>query len=442
METGLELTLEQVIRLAPDDKSVASARQLLSPRFWSHLGMNEEAVWGNCRGSAVYAVRIDLSNLGQSCNCPSRKRPCRHSLGLLMLFAASPDFVPTASPPPEVREWLDKRKARAEKQAAKEDASEKPVDEVARQKRIDQREGRIQEGIASLRVFLKDLIRTGIAGIESRGFAVWEEQAKRLVDAQAPGLAGRIRFISEIPGSSIEWPQHLLDALGRLELLLVAYSRLSELDLDLQHEVRQLIGWNVQQSDLDQFGERVTDNWFVLGMKEEDGDRLRTQRIWLQSVTTGRFAVVVQVAPGKQPYPDVWVAGVVVSATLLFYPGTSRQRARVVERTAVSAESSQPLPSEFVGAELLETMLRSVAEQLARQPWLFSFPVILKNVTVVKQNSEWFVRDSAGQGVPLLFAEPWRLLAISGGNPLTLFGEWDGRFFAPVSTLCKFRELV
>ncbi|WP_437193069.1 SWIM zinc finger family protein [Planctomicrobium sp. SH527] len=438
----MELTLEQVVQLAPDEKSVASARQLLSPRFWSQLGMNEEAIWGECRGSAVYSVRIDLSNLGQSCNCPSRKRPCRHSLGLLMLFAASPEFVPTASPPPEVREWLDKRQARAEKQAAKADAPEKPVDEVARQKRVEQREGRIQEGIASLRVFLRDLIRTGIAGIEGRGTAIWEEQAKRLVDAQAPGLAGRIRFISEIPGSSIDWPQHLLDALGRLELLLVAYSRLSELDEDLQHEVRQLIGWNVQQADLEQYGERVTDNWFVLGTKEEDGDRLRTQRIWLQSLTTGRFAVVIQVAPGKQPYPDVWMSGVEVCATLLFYPGTSRQRARVIERTTVPVGNSEMQKAEFSGAQSVDQMLQSVAEQLARQPWQFSFPVILKDVTVVKLGVEWLIRDAAGQAVPLLYAEPWSLLAISGGNPLSLFGEWDGQFFAPISTLHEFRELT
>ncbi|WP_175517202.1 SWIM zinc finger family protein [Planctomicrobium piriforme] len=425
----MELTLEQVARLAPDEKSVASARQLLGLQFWNGLGLHPEAVWGNCRGSATYRVRIDLSNLGQSCNCPSRKRPCRHSLGLLMLLAKTPDALPIAEVPDDVREWLDKRQQRANRQADAENTPAKPVDEAGRQKRVARREERIQEGIDRLQLWMNDLIRTGLAGLETKGFPYFEEQAKRLVDAQAPGLAGRVRSLGEIPGSSPNWPLHLLDGLGRLQLLMTAYTRLSELDEPLQAEIRQLVGWTVSQAELDEFGEKVADKWIVVGQREEDDDRLRTQRTWLQSATNGRMALVLQFAPGQQPFLEAWVPGTVQTATLLFYPGSLRQRARSVER----GEAGTTFQGRLVGSEDIESFLNSYAAQLALQPWLGTFPGVLRNVTLTQQGQNWFVRDNSGAGLPIQSNEPWRLLAASGGQPVDLCGEWTGHTFRPLS---------
>ena len=48
---------------------------------------------------------------------------------------------------------------------------------------------------------LADLLRGGLAGAEQAGYAAWEETAARMVDAQAPGLAARVRELGAIPGS-------------------------------------------------------------------------------------------------------------------------------------------------------------------------------------------------------------------------------------------------
>jgi len=45
------------------------------------------------------------------------------------------------------------------------------------------------------------------------------------------------------------------------------------------------------------------------------------------------------------------------------------------------------------------------------------------------------VRDVTGRAMPLStrFRERWRLLAVSGGAAVPLFGEWDGDALTPLT---------
>ncbi len=79
--------------MAPDSRSAAKARQLANPRHWQHLGQSiddAQALWGECQGSALYQVRVDLTTLTPACSCPSRKQPCKHALALLLLAVEQP----------------------------------------------------------------------------------------------------------------------------------------------------------------------------------------------------------------------------------------------------------------------------------------------------------------------------------------------------------------
>lgn len=68
----MELTSESVLALAPDASSVKAAQALLKPGQWPTLGFNENAVWGECKGSGSkpYQVEADLS--GRSSSAPAR----------------------------------------------------------------------------------------------------------------------------------------------------------------------------------------------------------------------------------------------------------------------------------------------------------------------------------------------------------------------------------
>ena len=424
----MSLTLEQITEMAPDGGSAAAGKKLMALKNWEDLGHSAEALWGRCRGSAVYQVKVDLANLGYHCSCPSRKFPCKHVLGLLMLWAASPAAVAAAESPDWVGDWLERRRLREEKKAAAPStAAAKPVDEKAQQRRTEQREGRVADGLSRLDMWLKDLVRNGLAGIEIRPPAFWDEQAKRLVDAQAPGLASRVARLAAIPRSSRDWPARLLAELGRLALLLHAWQRIEQLDPPLQSDVRQILGWTVPQADVER-GEQIEDAWVVVGQWIDDEDRVRAQRSWLVGRNTNRTALVLQFAAGGQPFAEAIVPGSEQRATLAFYPGAVPQRAKFVARK----ESVQHVNARPPGVATIAGFLDAVTAAIACQPWLSAFGAVLHDVTLVPQEDRWLACDRDGRALPLWGRDHWSMLALSGGRPFDLSGEWDGYAFRPL----------
>lgn len=425
----MPLSLEQVAEMAPDSASAAAGKKLMALKNWEDLGHSAEALWGLCRGSALYQAKVDLANLGYHCSCPSRKFPCKHVLGLLMLFAASPDAVAGADSPDWVHEWLQRRRTREEKKAERQETeAKKPADEKAQKRRADQREAKVADGLARLDLWMKDLVRNGLALCETRPPSFWEEQAKRLVDAQAPGLASRVARLALIPRSSRDWPARLLAELGRIKLLLHAWERIESLDAPLKHEVRQSLGWTVNQADLERDGEQLDDSWVVVGQWTDDEERVRTQRSWVVGRQTRRMALVLQFSAGGQPFGESIVPGGEQQATLVFYPGAARQRARFLKREgAVQAMAERP-----PGAATIDAFLADVAAQVARQPWLTAFGAVLHDVRLAPQNDGWLAVDLDGRGLPLAGREHWKMLAISGGRPFDLTGEWDGHALRPL----------
>src|SRR6201987_1385396 len=102
------------VGLAPAGAAVSAARKLATPASWPALGCAEGALWGLAQGSgqSPYQVAVDLSGPAYKCSCPSRKIPCKHVLGLLLVWS---DGVVAEAPAPEfVKEWLAARETRSE----------------------------------------------------------------------------------------------------------------------------------------------------------------------------------------------------------------------------------------------------------------------------------------------------------------------------------------
>ena len=152
-------------------------------------------------------------------------------------------------------EWLQKRRDKATNvsETTKEPAAAAASDQ-AKQRRAKERSELVSDGIERLDLWLHDLVRVGLADIAARPASFWDEQAKRLVDAQAPGLAGRVAQIAAGFGASAERAERMLGELGRLKLLTHAYRSAHTLDPGLANEIRQLIGWNVSQAELEHEG--------------------------------------------------------------------------------------------------------------------------------------------------------------------------------------------
>src|SRR3954447_17171202 len=123
----MNLSTDQVLALARDVASAGAGKKLANAKAWQSFGQTAQALWGECQGSALYQVRVDLRDTTVSCSCPSRKFPCKHGLGLLLLAAGLPGTIPQATPPEWVGAWLAKResdKARREEKSRATPATE------------------------------------------------------------------------------------------------------------------------------------------------------------------------------------------------------------------------------------------------------------------------------------------------------------------------------
>lgn len=113
-------TVEQVLVLAPDESSRKAGGRLGSAGPWTGAGCDGSgAVWGLCKGSGSkpYQTVVDTTGPAYKCSCPSRKFPCKHALGLLLLWASDEAVLGPAEVPDWAGEWLDGRRRRAAQKA-------------------------------------------------------------------------------------------------------------------------------------------------------------------------------------------------------------------------------------------------------------------------------------------------------------------------------------
>jgi hypothetical protein len=424
---------EQILALAPDAGSIKNGKALATASKWQNLGGTDRALWGECQGSGKnpYQAQIDLTEPAFRCSCPSRKFPCKHGLGLFLLNASQAQLFTQDTPPAWVQEWLDKRSQTAEK---KEEKQKAPVDLVAQAKRQQKRSEKVSAGIADLELWLQDLFSRGLADAQSQPYGFWDGVAARLIDAQAPGLARRLRDLTGIAnGGQADWASQLLTALSKIHLIIQGYQR-DSLEPGMAAEVRSQIGWTVSQDELMSLyhqGAATTqqDQWLVMGksLTEEAVSNLQTQRIWLRGQASGKFGLILNFAPRNQPLDVSWVPGSLVPAELVFFPGSYALRA-----IAVSREDTQQ-PQAINGDESIVVAIDRYQQALIQNPWLERFPLLVK-VTPVYRDSQWLVQDSQDNCLPLELAElrGWQLLAMSGGNSIDLIGEWDGRVLRPL----------
>ncbi len=313
-----------------------------------------------------------------------------------------------------------------------ENREESAPDPEAKAKRARRRLSRVAPGLDALDLWMEDLVRDGLATAGTRPATFWETQAKRLVDAQAPGVAARLRHLSGLPNSSPDWPEKVLDGLGRIALLSEAFRRLDALDEPLAESVKAEVGIPLSQEEVSERGEKVSDGWIVLGQRTEDEGRLRARRTWLLGEDSRRHALILQFAASGAPLAEGFVSGTVVEGELAFYPGAYPLRAVVRSRTA-TATRTEELP----GHGTLEALLDHTSTVTASQPWLERLPVTLEAVVPLPDGGRWLVRDRDGEALPLAGGDHWTLLSLSGGHTVDLAAEWDGEALLPLGVVAE-----
>ncbi|GKQ34387.1 hypothetical protein ALMP_09370 [Streptomyces sp. A012304] len=432
-------TTDQVLALAPDAVSRKAGSRLGAAGPWSGTGSSDEgAVWGLCKGSGSrpYQTVVDVADASgpaYKCSCPSRKFPCKHALGLLLLWSGGEGAVPAGEAPDWAEQWIADRRGRARGERATDlqgsGSGAGSADQEGARRRAERRAERVTAGATELEQRLADLLRSGLAAAEQAGYGMWEETAARMVDAQAPGLASRVRELGAIPSSGPGWPVRLLEECALLHLLDQGWLRREQLPEALAATVRTRVGLPASPS-----GPPLRDDWLVLAQYDTADAKLTTRRIWLHGAHSRRTALVLSYgAAGRAPDLTLPV-GLALDAEVAAYPGAGQRRAALGEQFAPPAPTGVRPP----GVTTTEAAAR-YGEALRDDPWLDSVPVTLDDVIPTPDGTAWQLADAAGNTAlplaPAATARPglWRLVALSGGAPVKVFGECGHRGFTPLT---------
>jgi hypothetical protein len=416
-------TVERVTMLAHDTKAAYRSRALADPSRWDTLAYGLNTVWGVYQGSAEtpYRVTIDLVSMEMVCTCSSTIEPCKHALALLYMAVGQPHAFTECPLPEDVVAWLGVATVKARKKGIKMSTD------------FETRKAQILDGINELELWLDNMIRHGLGDPQVQDHEYWEARAARMVDAHAPELANWLRQMAKIPASNANWVEQLLGELGRLHLVIEGFKRFDTLPADTQADLRTVVGWSIKPEELDDVP-GVTDYWVVLGKREVMlNPKLKVQRLWLRGKETGRNVLLREFTRDGVEFenPDL-APGQALPAEIVFYPGRYPLRAFIRQRNG-ELESGHVVR----GASIHENV-QVFGSAISQNPWLQQFPFLLDAVIPVRHEDDaWIVREIDGTYLPLHpeFEHPWPLLALGGGHPITVAGEWSGMELLPTGAI-------
>ena len=237
------------------------------------------------------------------------------------------------------------------------------------------------------------------------------------------GMDTRYRAIRPVIGPGV-----VLAQFGQLQLLIDAFRHLDALSPEEQADVRAALGLSPDKDEVLATGERLSDLWLVLGVGYAEENKLWRRRVWLRGQNSGRTALLLDFSHGGKHFEQSFVVGSLTDMTLAFYPGAVPLRA-IATGDPVRAKTA-PIPTVS-----LREALEGMAKAIAAQPWQWPLPLMVSDGVPCRSDDSWFLQTDAGDRLPLSITDNdgWELLTQGGGRPLSVWGEWDGARFQPLS---------
>lgn len=437
----MNLTLDKAQALAPDANTLQRAERLANPRKWITVECDERALWGECSGSGAepYRAIVDLNGPAYKCTCPVKRFPCKHTLALLLMAAeGNPQNFGKNTQPTWVSDWLTSRDRRATAKAEPKTEEQIARSEASKEKNWQERLEMMSVGVANLQRRLLDIIRGGLAELATTSPQFWTDFAARLVDAKLGGLSKKVKSFAHLQSDFPDtWHEILASELGSLYLLTKAFQNFDKLSEGLQNDIMILSGVTVKKEELlQQTG--VKDHWLVLGqIDNQEEDNLTSRRVWLYGKDSQKTALILDFAFGNQGFPSAWLNGQVYESELVFYPSAYPQRA-IVKTIEMGEKFSQ-----IIGYQNFTQFLNNYAKAIASNPWLAQMPVLLSQVIPVFKNKNFTLIDTEKKCLPTEGGDnkDWKLISLSGGQPIAVFGEWNGRIFIPLTAIAEGRMI-
>lgn len=412
-------------KLAPNTGVAKEAERINRPNFWRSLEGNATHLWGECKsgGARFFRTVVHPQNRLFYCNCSSQQVPCPHALSLLLFTITQPDIFRITHDLPT---WLEQGKEKLRPPGLKPKPLVDPALVEARQQRVlDDRVTLMRAGSAELLNWVKDNARLGLAALYRQPDEYWEQFAALMVDAKLGAIGKQIRQVPAILKSD-DWSEALIDSLTRWYLFAKSMQVYASLEDHWQEELLVQGGMTTKKKDLEKLP-GVVDYWLVLDMEEGQEDRLDYRITYLFGTSSQVLGMLLDYSWNNQGYDHYWRIGQGVQAEAVDYPGAYPIRLHLKNiRAAIQ-------PVEITGFQTFQELLDQYAQVLALNPLLRELPVIVEQVLPIPRgNDQWLLVDQQDRAIALQGKQTgalWKVLAVSGGNPLSLFGTWDGRRF-------------
>lgn len=415
---------DDLLRLSPDAKSLEAGRRLFYSRRWRLVGGDGDWLWGEfAYGNENKAIEsaVELTTGRYVCSCRARQRPCAHGLALVLMLKNDQERISVAQPP----DWVRTVQFRTEKKNKVVEVKDVRAAEERQSDRLDL----MSEGVDELEIRLLDITRRGIADTLAQGPELLLSAAARLTDAKLSGPAGHLRRLAGLGPDGTE--QQFARTLGDLYLFVRAWKNRQALPIDRHDELLQFAGMATRKDEI-LSRPALTDHWLVMGVIAGQDDKLRWRRTWLRGEKSRRFALVQDYAFGERPFERSWPLAASFQGGIHFYPGSYPQRAVFPAPVA----GGRPYDG-LTGYQTFAALRDNYQKALTVNPWLFAYPVYLQGVRPVVHQRRHLLLDGENESLPLdpAYENFFRLLAVSGGGPLSLFAEFDGYRLRPLSVV-------
>jgi len=308
---------------------------------------------------------------------------------------------------------------------------------AARERNRLGREEAVLAGLEDLDTWLSDQVQHGMANFVAQAAQACRTIAQRLVDAKAPGLAGRLDALPTrlftLPGPAR--PPAAIRELGQVHLISQAYRRASELPELLAADARHAVGWSITREALlgDSEALRVNARWRVVAvMSEAQPDRLRRVETWLwrQSDSDGtpsRVVLIDFVPISTGAATGGYLVGDQIDAELTFYRSSIPLRAQITTLYKGAEQSSETL---HLPTESLSSSYADYERALAQLPWLGTIPLTFRSANVRRNGEQLYIHDDeSGFSLPLHTSQATHALPLASLGPIDGIGLWNGYEF-------------
>ncbi|ARU58047.1 MAG: SWIM zinc finger family protein [Pseudomonadales bacterium] len=465
----MDISLETIQDLAPDQASLNAAKKLIKPGKWPLTGQasSVNSIWGQCQGSGAnpYYTMADVVDHGYKCTCPSRKFPCKHVLALLWQYADDAGRFTESEPPEWVADWLGRRRkttsqtsepditsaqkpsrknihstdaitdAQATESHSPEELAKKTAAKAARLlKAREASDAGIRAGLLDFQQWVDDQLRTGIAPMLKELNSRCRGMAARLVDAKASTLASRL---DELPAKALGKPAAaqattVLRELGQLILLSEAWLGNPD-DPDARGAITTAD--NREQVLSAPNVERTSGVWQNIGEQiHTRRDGLISHATWLIEMTApaAKIALLQDYYPASVGRREAGLSvGKFVKGDVVFYP--SRQPCRgflqnyeFIEADPVLCPTTSMSPTTSMWPTTSMELDRHYLQQQSLIPWAEQCPFVLGPGRIRQDKSGqhwWLALDSSRH---ILIANPALPGVVMGDTLERAFIIWDG----------------